>query len=191
MITLDDTHYNIVTKLIYNQMTLEDLSEKEEYKEINKGFIKMVYETAYDENSIYFREAKERVYNELGRRFALKRDAIRWVNNYGFDCANEDITNFLASYIKLHDDYDKWVANGSQGDEPITYYKVYVNKQTLEKAVVPINLEIFNTVYETVRASQFEAYAWLSEIRSGMENLTLLEDLKSFCDTNRIFLLIL
>ena len=41
--------------------------------------------------------------NEAGAEFAKRRDAIRWVqvsdgNAYGFDCASEDITNFMAAW---------------------------------------------------------------------------------------------
>lgn len=141
-----------------------------------------------EDNSEFYNKAKEIALRKAGAEFANRRDAIRWVNGLGYDCANEDITNFLASYIKLQDDYSKWVANGSQGDEPATYYKVYTDQTTMAKGVVPLTLDKFNQVYETVRTSQFEAYAWLETVRAQINQTHNYEELLQVLESANISL---
>lgn len=116
-------------------------------------------------------ELKEIKLNKAGELFAQKRDAIRWVkvddsNTYGFDCANENITNFLAAYTFLDTQVEK---------SNTTMYKVWLDKEN--KGIIELNLEQMNKVFNIVRTSQFEAYAWLEEIQNKINNCQSKEDL--------------
>ena len=68
-----------------------------------------------------FDYAKNRYINAAGVEFANRRDKIRWVEigeiTYGFDCAVDDITNFMAAYTPLMVNQD-----GETG------YKVWLDK---------------------------------------------------------------
>ena len=53
-----------------------------------------------------FAHMQQRLVDELGTEFARRRDDVRWINlpsgnRYGFDCAVEDISNFMAAYTPL------------------------------------------------------------------------------------------
>lgn len=163
-------------ELVYHLKDLKDVPK------LYRDKVNEIYSHYFEDGSEFLIEMKLLVAKHLGAIFAEKRDAIRWIRGYGFDCANEDITNFLASYIKLSSDYSKWFENGQSGDEPLTYYKVYLNQETLEKGVVALNFETFNEVYDTVRNSQFEAYAWLETVRRELSEITNFEQLSTFCD---------
>lgn len=100
-----------------------------------------------------------------------KRDAIRWVkiddsNTYGFDCASEDITNFTAAYIGLSNDLTK---SGT------TFYKVWLTPET--KGIVSLNMTQMTNVYNVVRNSQFESYAWYEQIKQKINTCQSKEDL--------------
>ncbi len=103
-------------------------------------------------------EIKEQKLRELGSSFAVKRDAIRWVNlpagHYGFDCATEDITNFMAS----------WKAAEVAGS---TLYKVWTSET--EKSMATLTVEDFMTVFNAVRTSQYEAYSWYAQKKAEIE----------------------
>ncbi len=103
-------------------------------------------------------------------KFGEKRDAIRWVkvddtNTYGFDCANEDITNFLAARTYLAAQVTK---------SSTTQYKVWLTETT--KGIVDLTLEQMDIVFTQVRASQFEAYAWLEDIQKQIEGATTIDE---------------
>ena len=122
-----------------------------------------------------FEEMKESKLAEAKRVFGEKRDAIRFIqvddtNTYGFDCASEDITNFLAAYTALTNNVAKSGAN-------TTMYKVWLNET--DKGVVELNLEQMNKVFDIVRNSQFEAYAWLSKVEAQIEAATSKADLEA------------
>lgn len=114
-------------------------------------------------------QLKAEKHNAAGAAFAAKRDAIRFVklsdgNTYGFDCANEDITNFFAS----------WKAAEKTGQTP---YKVWINETA--KGMVMLPLADFDTVFDAVRDSQLEAYAWYGEVATAIEAATTKEELES------------
>lgn len=99
-------------------------------------------------------ELKAAKHNEAGAVFAQKRDAIRQIQlsngvTYGFDCANEDITNFMAS----------WKAAEKSGSTP---YKVWNTDGG--KGMITMQLTDFDTVFNAVRTSQLEAYAWYNGV---------------------------
>lgn len=77
-----------------------------------------------------FDYAKNRYINAAGVEFANRRDEIRWVEigeiTYGFDCAVDDITNFMAAYTPLMVNQD-----GETG------YKVWLDKD--KKGLVMLN----------------------------------------------------
>ena len=106
-----------------------------------------------------------------GVGFATKRDAIRWVkvdeiHTYGFDCASEDITNFLAAYTFLDTQVEK---------SNTTMYKVWLDKEN--KGIVELNMTQMTNVYNVVRNSQFESYAWYEQIKQKINACQSKEDL--------------
>ncbi len=101
-----------------------------------------------------FSYMQQRLYTALGAEFANRRDAVRWINlpsgnRYGFDCAVEDISNFMAAYTPL------LIAGSGE-----TGYKVW--KTETEKGLVILPFEDMQAAYGYVRDSQLSAYAWLS-----------------------------
>lgn len=118
-------------------------------------------------------ELKEAKSQKAGEVFATKRDAIRWVkvdeiHTYGFDCASEDITNFLAAYTFLDTQVEK---------SNTTMYKVWLDKEN--KGIVELNLEQMSKVFNDVRTSQFKSYAWLEQIQAQINACQSKEDLES------------
>lgn len=112
-------------------------------------------------------ELKETKLNEAGAEFAKRRDAIRWVqvsdgNAYGFDCENEDITNFMAAWKSAEVD-------GASG------YKVWLTETT--KGLVLLQEADFKIVFDNVRESQLEAYGWYEYISIQIRNATTTEEL--------------
>lgn len=112
---------------------------------------------------------KEVKIKEAGALFAQKRDAIRQVtlsdgNTYGFDTANDDITNFMAS----------WKAAEISGS---TMYKVWLADGT--KGMITMQLADFTTVFNAVRDSQYEAYAWYEAIKVQVNACTTKEELEA------------
>ena len=101
-----------------------------------------------------FAYMQQRLYTALGAEFANRRDAVRWINlpsgnRYGFDCAVEDISNFMAAYTPL--------LIASSGE---TGYKVW--KSETEKGLVILPFADMQAAYNYVRESQLSAYAWLA-----------------------------
>ena len=113
-------------------------------------------------------EIKQEKLKQLGSAFAVKRDAIRWVDvsggHYGFDCANDDITNFMAS----------WKAAELAGS---TLYKVWTSES--EKGMVTLTTEDFTAVFNAVRQSQYEAYAWYGTKKAEIENAATVEEINA------------
>lgn len=114
-------------------------------------------------------EAKADKHREAGAAFAKKRDAIRQVrlsdgNTYGFDCATEDITNFMAS----------WKAAEVSGSAP---YKVW--KADGSKGMITMQLADFKTVFNAVRTSQLEEYAWYGAVDVQIQAAATKEDLET------------
>lgn len=111
-----------------------------------------------------FAYMQQRLYNELGAEFANRRDAVRFINlpsgnRYGFDCAVEDISNFMAAYTPL------LIAGSGE-----TGYKVW--KSETEKGLVILTFEDMQTAYKYVRDSQLSAYAWLSSSQAKINAVT-------------------
>lgn len=101
-----------------------------------------------------FSYMQQRLYDALGAEFAKRRDDVRWINlpsgnRYGFDCAVEDISNFMAAYTPL------LIAGSGE-----TGYKVW--KTETEKGLVILPFADMQAAYTYVRDSQLSAYTWLS-----------------------------
>ena len=113
-------------------------------------------------------QAQEEKLTQAKTLFAEKRDAIRFITlgdvTYGFDCASEDITNFMAAWKDAE-------MNGS------TQYKVWTSET--DKGVVTLTNDNFNTVFKAVRNSQFEAYAWLTTVQAQIEACTTAEEVEA------------
>ena len=165
-------------------LTLDDLNEViyDNYQEccvVNKEFLTYpnnTFENYINNVETYITAKEQREYvPPVEPTFARKRDAVRFIqvddtNTYGFDCASEDITNFLAAYTALTNNVAKSTAN-------TTMYKVWLNET--DKGIVELNLEQMNKVFDTVRTSQFEDYAWLSTVEAQIEAATSKQDLEA------------
>lgn len=114
-------------------------------------------------------ELKAAKLREAGAEFANRRDSVRFVEvsagTYGFDAAVDDITNFMAS----------WKAAEIAGE---TLYKVWLN-DTGDKGLAQLTLADFTTVFNAVRQSQYEAYAWYEETKSAIEACQTAEELEA------------
>ena len=111
-------------------------------------------------------------HNEARKAFAQKRDAVRFIQlddkrKYGFDCANEDVTNFMASYIPL------LIMQGGT-----TEYKVYLNEDNLkEKKLVELSFEDMHKTYLEVSTSQKSDYKWYESIVAQIKACTTKDEL--------------
>ena len=115
-------------------------------------------------NSEPFSYMQQRLYTALGAEFATRRDAVRWINlpsgnRYGFDCAVEDISNFMAAYTPL------LIAGSGE-----TGYKVW--KSETEKGLVILPFADMQAAYDYVRDSQLSAYKWLSSSQEKVNAVT-------------------
>ena len=111
-----------------------------------------------------FSYMQQRLYTALGAEFANRRDAVRWINlpsgnRYGFDCAVEDISNFMAAYTPL------LIAGSGE-----TGYKVW--KSETEKGLVILPFVDMQAAYDYVRDSQLSAYKWLSSSQEKVNAVT-------------------
>lgn len=156
-IDLLDAHDNVITIVETNN----PLKEVEYYKTMLSDV--MAWRPHVEVETLD--QAKERYISSAGSEFAKRRDAIRWVDNYGYDCAAEDITNFMAAYTPL------LVAKSGS-----THYKVWFTDTT--KGVVERNYEQMLAVYNTVRESQLEAYAWYEGIKVQLKAAESIEELE-------------
>ena len=114
--------------------------------------------------------AKTRYIAAEGKEFARRRDAIRWVDGYGYDCNSEDITNFMAAFTPL-----LVAGTGS------VYYKVWLTETT--KGVIERTYEQMLAVYNSVRTNQLEAYSWYEGIKTQLNSDTV----KTIADLETIF----
>lgn len=118
-----------------------------------------------------FEMVKQEKLQEAGFIFAQKRDARRFVQldenrYYGFDCASEDITNFLARWAPLA------MMGGGESQ-----YKVWLNET--EKDLVMLSLADYNLVYQVVSASQLQAYDWYKIMEVRIKACTTKEELEA------------
>ena len=111
-------------------------------------------------------EARTKYIKAAGAEFARRRDAIRWVDGYGYDCQSEDITNFMAAFTAL------LVAEPGS-----VYCKVWTTETT--KGVIERNYEQMQSVYNSVRTSQLEAYSWYEKIKAQLNAATTVEELET------------
>lgn len=107
-----------------------------------------------------FNYLKSELQPQLGKEFAKRRDAIRWIDfgmaTYGFDAATDDITNFMAAYTPM------------LFDQSITcQYKVWLDAEN--KGIKEFGFAEMQKVYETVRTSQLDAYAWYEKAKAALE----------------------
>lgn len=107
---------------------------------------------------------KQETLRQAQTAFAARRDEVRWVGGYGFDCASEDITNFMAAYTPL-------LVSG----EGTAQYKVWLSDS--EKGIVTLTLAELTDVYRTVRTSQLEAYAWYETVKAQIEAAASAEEI--------------
>lgn len=136
---------NIITNIINNDFPQEN-NEKKYYSWNRLGDIYTDIEP--------FSYMQQRLCNGLGVEFSRRRDTVRWINlpsgnRYGFDCAVEDISNFMAAYTPL------LIAGSGE-----TGYKVW--KSETEKGLVILPFADMQAAYNYVRESQLSAYAWLA-----------------------------
>ena len=111
-----------------------------------------------------FAYMQQRLYKKIGVEFANRRDAVRWINlpsgnRYGFDCAVEDVSNFMAAYTPL------LIAGSGE-----TGYKVW--KSEAEKGLVILTFADMQAAYNYVRDSQLSAYAWLASSQVKINGVT-------------------
>ena len=109
--------------------------------------------------------AKQRYIEAAGIEFARRRDVIRWVGGYGFDCAAEDIINFMAAFTPL------LVAKSGT-----VLYKVWTSDN--DKAVIERSYEQLFEVYNLVRKEQMEAYAWYETVKAKLQAANSIEKLE-------------
>ena len=116
------------------------------------------------------KRCKEIIQTQAGLLFAQKRDTIRWLDingkKYGFDCASEDITNFMAAYTPL------LIAGTGT-----VFYKVWLSET--EKGIVELTAENMTAVYTAVRSGQMAAYAWYEAKKAEIQNIKSVEDLNT------------
>lgn len=109
-------------------------------------------------------ELKAAKLNLAGAEFAKRRDCIRWIGEYGFDCAVEDISNFMAAFTPL------LVAKSGN-----VLYKVWLDEQT--KGIADLSYMQMQEAYDTVRNSQMAAYAWYEAIKAQILACSTAEEL--------------
>lgn len=107
-----------------------------------------------------FSYLQERLLENLRLEFVKRRDSIRFMNlpsgnRYGFDCAPEDITNFMASYTPL------LVAQGGS-----TGYNVWLDDE--EKNFVILDYADFAFCYKYVSDSQKQDYIWYKSSKAKL-----------------------
>lgn len=112
--------------------------------------------------------SRNRYLKMAGADFAQKRDAVRKIktsdgNTYGFDCASEDIVNFMAS----------WQAAKTDGK---TMYKVWLDDKT--KSLVMLTVADFESVFNAVRQSQYDAYAWYNDVAQKIKAAQSVQDME-------------
>lgn len=107
-----------------------------------------------------FSYMQENALKNLRQEFVKRRDTIRFINlpsgnRYGFDCAPEDITNFMASYTPL-----LVAQSGSTG------YNVWLDNE--EKNFVILDYADFAFCYKYVSDSQKQDYVWYKSSKAKL-----------------------
>lgn len=114
-------------------------------------------------------DLKEQVLSTLGEEFVKRRDAIRWIEissgTYGFDCATEDMTNFFSALKGF--DFDETLES--------TFYKVWLTETS--KGLIQLTKADFAIIYNAVRTSQLNDYAWYETTKEQILNAQSKEDL--------------
>lgn len=147
---------NIFTTVETNTPEIEFEAYKKMFPEIN----------GWHEHQQPLEELKTIKIKESGAEFARRRDAIRWIDGCGWDSAAEDITNFMAAFTPL------LVAQSGS-----TFYKVWTNES--KKEILQFNYSQMQLVYETVRSSQLEDYAWYEITKAAIEACTTKEEVEA------------
>lgn len=121
-----------------------------------------------DEEKLAKAKADKRT--EMGKAFAEHRDAIRWIalgdNTYGFDCASEDMVNFMSAYTPI--------LVAGEGE---CAYKVWLTEDS--KGIVTLAKADMDTIYQSVRTSQLQAYAQYEVIRASIDPCTTVEEVNA------------
>ena len=156
-IDLLDAHDNVIT-IVETGNPLKEL-------EFYKTMLPDVMDWRHHVEVETLDQAKTRYISSAGSEFAKRRDAIRWVDGYGYDCEPGDIINFMAAFTPL------LVAKAGT-----VLYKVWTSET--EKAVVERSYEQLLEVYNTVRTEQMEAYAWYETIKANLQAAESIEELK-------------
>ena len=110
-------------------------------------------------------ELKAAKLNLAGTEFASRRDCIRWVDGYGFDCAVDDITNFMAAFTPL-------LVNKAG----TVFYKVWFDEQT--KGIAELSYTQMQAVYDIVRNSQMAAYTGYETIKEQILSCKTAEEVE-------------
>ena len=113
-----------------------------------------------------FTRTKEEALTAAKETFAARRDRVRYVDGYGYDCASDDITNFMAAYTPL------LVAG-----EGLPQYKVHLPSG--DKTIVTLTADTMTRVYTAVRTSQLADYAWYETVRTQINDAQTEEELAS------------
>ena len=156
-IDLLDAHENVITIV----ETSNPLKEVEYYKTMLPDV--MAWRLHVEVETLD--QAKARYISSAGSEFAKRRDAIRWVDAYGYDCEPGDIINFMAAFTPL------LVAKAGT-----VFYKVWISQA--EKGVIERSYEQLLEVYNTVRTEQMEAYAWYETVKANLQAAESIEELE-------------
>lgn len=113
-----------------------------------------------------FARTKEEALTAAKETFAARRDRVRYVDGYGYDCASDDITNFMAAYTPL-----LVAGTGS------VQYKVHLPSG--DKTIVTLTADTMTRVYTAVRTSQLADYAWYETVRTQINDAQTEEELAS------------
>lgn len=114
-------------------------------------------------------DLREQALSALGEEFVKRRDAIRWIEissgTYGFDCATEDMTNFFSALKGF--DFDETLES--------TFYKVWLTETS--KGLIQLTKADFAIIYNAVRTSQLNDYAWYETTKEQILSAQSKEDL--------------
>lgn len=159
-LTLDEIY---AEKFNPNQIQLIDISAAD-FDDVREGW---EYDGVNftDPNVLTLDETRTKHIKVAGAEFARRRDAIRWVDGYGFDCQSEDMTNFMAAFTPL-------LVNKTG----TVYYKVWTSETT--KGVIERDYEQMFAVYTAVRTSQLEAYSWYEGLKGQLNAAETIAELE-------------
>lgn len=149
---------------------LPDVTSLEEAKEIQ--IAKLGVDFAKERDRIRWVELSPAVLNNgetitYDELFVIKNlpegvEVVTYPIRYGFDCAAEDITNFMAAFTPL-----------LMAQAGTCSYKVWVDDTN--KSVVELSFEDMQKVYNEVRYSQLQAYDKYQILRAQIEECETVE----------------